>query len=333
VERTTYDDQTIIRYLLDELSEEDGARLEEAYLEDESLFERLRALEEELIEEYVKGELSSRERGLFERHYLASEQRRARIETARQLVQVCSVKSPARPAPNGRIDSKFFSVSSWLGLIERQRLAFGFGVAAALLLIVGLGLVIELLRLRGQLAVVDEERAGLEQRVKEGKLQLDHEREQLAEERKKGIALREELGDVNSRLGRLKHELASSQTLKKQVVFLALTPGTRDINNPDKAVISADTKFVELRVNLERQERGRLYRAVVKTVDGDKEIWSLKGVKPRRTRISQYVVVRVPADRFRTVDRQDFMLTLSAPVAGGREYEELEGCYFQVIAM
>ena len=89
--RTTHNDQTIIQYLLNDLPEEDGMRLEEVYLGDESLYERLRALEEELIEDYVKGYLSGRERELFERHYLASEQRRARIETARQLVQVCAL--------------------------------------------------------------------------------------------------------------------------------------------------------------------------------------------------------------------------------------------------
>jgi hypothetical protein len=334
VERTAYDDQTIIRYLLNELSEEDGMRLEEAYLEDESLFERLRALEEELIEEYVKGELSGRERELFERHYLASEQRRARIETARQLVQICSVKSAVRPAPNDRIDSKFFYMSSWLRLIEKQHLNLGFGVAAALLLIVGLGLVIELLRLRGQLAVVGEERAGLEQRVEEGERRLTHEREQLAEERKQVIALREELGDVNSRLGRLEQELARSQTSKNESVFLALAPGVRDINKADRIVISSDTKFVELRVNLEKQEAATpsVYRAVVKTVDGGKEIWSLEGIKLRQTRSTQYVVVRVPADRFRAASAQDFTLTLSAPIAGGKDYEEIEIIYFQAIA-
>src|SRR5215470_11266573 len=98
VKQTFGSDQTIIRYLLNELSAYDQARFEEAYLSDGSLFEQVQALEEELIEEYVKGNLSGHERRRFEHHYLASDQRRARIETARQLAEVCSLKAPAQTA-------------------------------------------------------------------------------------------------------------------------------------------------------------------------------------------------------------------------------------------
>jgi hypothetical protein len=331
VERTTHNDQTIVRYLLNELSEEDQARLEDAYLADGSLFEQVRAMEEELIEDYVKGDLSGPERRLFERHYLASEQRRARIETARQLVRVCSSESPPEAATGDSV-RKSSSMYSWIGLFARQRLALGFGVAAALLLILGLGLVNELLRLRERLAVMGEERAALEQRVEEAERQLAQEREQLADERKHGIALREELGNVIGRLGRLEQESGRSQSSKDRIVFLALAPGVRDIIKPARVVIPAGTRFVELRVTLERQEKPRSYRAVVKTVDGSREIWIREGVEPRQGRSAEYVVLRVPADRFKAMEEQDFTLTLSAPIAGGKDYEEIEIIYFQAIA-
>src|SRR5262245_18575812 len=97
-------DQTIIRYLLNELYEDDQARFEDAYFSDGSLFEQVRALEEDLINDYVKGDLSGGERRRFESHYLASDQRRARIEAARQLVELCSLKAPAQIAPGERIE-------------------------------------------------------------------------------------------------------------------------------------------------------------------------------------------------------------------------------------
>jgi hypothetical protein len=337
VERATQNDQNdqndqkIIRYLLNELSDEDQARFEEAYLADGSLFEQVRAMEEELIEDYVKGNLSSSERRLFERHYLASEQRRARIETARQLVYVCSLEPPPKTATGDGDGSKFSSLYSWIGLFANQHLALGFGAAAALLLILGLGLVIELIRLRERLVVVGEERAALEQRVNEAERRLADEREQLGEERKRSTALREELGDTTGRLDRLERDLARSQTPKNRIVFLALAPGVRDINKPSRAVISDDTRFVELRASLEKQEILHPYRAVVKTVDDGREIWGREGIKLQQGISEQYLVVRVPADRFRAVDRQDFVLILSAPTAGGKGYEELEICYFQVI--
>jgi hypothetical protein len=332
VELTTHNDQTIIRYLLNELSEEDKGRFEDAYLEDENLFERLRALEEELIEDYVKGYLSGRERQLFERHYLASEQRRARVESARQLVHVCSLRPPAQAAPGDPIDSKFFSIYSWFRLFAKQPLTLGFGVSTALLLIVGVGLVIELLRLHGRLTALSEERAALERRAVQANGQLAQQREHLIEERKQSSALREELGDVINRLDRVEQELSRSQSSKDRIVFLALAPGMRDINKLDRVVIPAGTRFVELSVTMERQEQTRPYRAVVKTVDEGREIWMGEGIKPRQSRSAEHVVVRVPVDCFKAAEGQDFTLTLSAPIAGGKDYEELESCYFQVIA-
>jgi len=327
-------DQTIIRYLLNELSEEDQARFEEAYLSDGGLFEQVRALEEELIENYIKGDLSGRERRRFERHYLASDQRRARIEAARELVRLCLLKSSTKTATDNSIWGKFFSLLLHLRSLANWRPAQFFGVAAALLSLVVGGLVIELLRLRGQLAEVSEERAGIERLTEESERRLVHEREQLARERQQGVELREKLENLYMQLARLETAQAGSQAPKNQIVFLALTPGVRSIINSDRAVIYPNTSFVELRLELEERESTppRSYRAVVKTVDGDREIWTQEGIKPRRRNSALYVIVRAPADRFKAAGAQDFMLTLDALIAGGKGYEELESYYFQVTA-
>jgi hypothetical protein len=57
VKRTFDGYQTVIKYLLNELSADDRARFEEAYLGDGGLFEQVRALEEELIEDCVRERL------------------------------------------------------------------------------------------------------------------------------------------------------------------------------------------------------------------------------------------------------------------------------------
>jgi hypothetical protein len=342
VKRTFGSDQTITSYLLNELSEEDQERFEEAYLSDPGLFEQVQALEEELIEDYVKGDLSGQERSRFERHYLASDQRRARLEAARELLRVCSVKGAAQAAAqtggqtaaDDRIDGKFFSLRSRLRSLVGLRPAPVFGVAVALLSLLGAGLGIEMLRLRGQLAAVSEERAGIERRTEESERRLVHGREQLVRERQQGVELREKLENLNRQLAQLELARAGSQASKYQTVFLALTPVARNLDNPNRAVLSARTSFVEMRLELERQEAANLrsYRAVVKTVDGDREIWTQEGIKPQGRKSSQSVVVRVPADRFKASGKRDFMLTLYGLTAGGKEYEELESYSFQLIA-
>lgn len=333
VKQTFGSDQTIISYLLNELSAEDQASFEEAYFSDGDLFERLQSLEEELITDYVKGDLSDGERRRFERHYLASDERRARIETARQLVDVCYLNAPPQTASDNRIVSRFFSLRPQIRSLGEWRLVSVLGVAIAVLSLLATGLAIEMLRLRGRLAALSEDRAAVERRAEESEWRLAQERELLNEERKQGADLRAKLENLNDQSARLDQDRVALQSSNNQIVFLALAPGGRDIYNPAGAVISTRTRFVELRGELETQGAGNLrsYRAVVTTDDGSKKIWTQEGVKPRRRKSSNYVVVRVPADRF-NVGAQDFMLTLRALTADGKVYDEPENYYFQVTA-
>jgi hypothetical protein len=331
VERTTQNDPTIIRYLLNELPSEDQERFEADFLGDQVLFEQVRAVEEELIEDYVKGELSSRERRLFERHYFASEQRRARVVAARHLIQVCSLHPAVSVDIAGRSKREYFFFRTWLLSLLKQPLALGFGVAAALLLLIGLGLVIELARLRVQVTTAGEDRASLARRNEEFERQLADRDEQLERERQQNIYLQKKLREVKSRAVQPVTVPDLPQISNDQVVYLALAPGIRDINKPNRAIITTGIKYVELRVTLERQERPVTYRAVVQTFEGNKEIWSENGLKLRQARAVQYLVMRVPADRFSTVKAQDFVLTVLGAVARGKSYAEIESYSFRVI--
>jgi hypothetical protein len=328
VKQSSYSDQIIIRYLLNDLQAEAEVRFEEAYLEDGDLFEQIQALEEELIDDYVNGYLSDYERQRFERHYLASEARRAKIETARQLVQLCFSSSPSHNAVLATRGSEgwWSPLLSHLRSFMQQPLAQGFGLATALLLVLGAGLVIEVLRLRGQLTEVSQERATLERRAEDMERQLAYERGRPAP----SPAPSEKIQDLASKQNRLA-EGSQPQAPKGQIEFLALMPGSRDIKRPDTAVISSRTNLLELRIDLEGQDTSKLgpYRIVIRR-DDDKQIWTQEGIKPRRARSTQYLVIRVPADRFRSTGVQGFILDLSARTAGSDEYEDVDSSYFEV---
>jgi hypothetical protein len=332
VKQSSYSDQIIIRYLLNDLEAEAEVRFEEAYLEDGDLFEQVQALEEELIDDYVNGYLSDYERQRFERHYLVSEPRRARIETTRQLVRLCISSSSSRVAvpATSRSESWWSSLLSHLRPLMKQPLAQGFGLATVLLLVLGSGLVIEVLRLRGQLSEVSEERAALLRRAEDVERQLAFERGRSTDERTQNPAPSEKLRDVESKQNPVAER--SPQASRGQIVFLALMPGSRDIKSRNTAAISSRTNLLELRIDLEGQDTSNLgpYRVVLRTVDGDKQIWAQEGIKPRRSRSTQYLLIRVPADRFRATGGQDFMLMLSARTAGSDRYEDLDSSYFEV---
>ncbi len=79
------DDNLLARYLLGELTEPAKARIEKQVLGDDTTFDRLLSAEDDLIDAYVRDELSAGERQRFEARFLVSTERRARVEFARTL--------------------------------------------------------------------------------------------------------------------------------------------------------------------------------------------------------------------------------------------------------
>ena len=94
----TSDDKTLIQYLLGELSPADRDGLEDRYFSDDALHDQLLAIEEELIDAYVRGQLSSQQRADFEQSFLDSPERREKLAFARALVhRVDSQRRQSRP--------------------------------------------------------------------------------------------------------------------------------------------------------------------------------------------------------------------------------------------
>jgi hypothetical protein len=75
------------RYLLGEASEEECAVLEQEYFERQEVLDRIAAAEDELIEDYLAGQLTTADRARFERSYLSAPQHRVRVETVRRLIE------------------------------------------------------------------------------------------------------------------------------------------------------------------------------------------------------------------------------------------------------
>jgi hypothetical protein len=74
------------RYLLGQSSEEECAAIERQYFADATALDRIAAVEDDLVEDYLAGRLAADERDGFEKHYLASPQHRTRVETIRRLI-------------------------------------------------------------------------------------------------------------------------------------------------------------------------------------------------------------------------------------------------------
>jgi anti-sigma factor RsiW len=81
--KTEWSEHLIRRYVLGELKEADQTALEQDLLIDRDKFEQARAIENNLIDSYVRGEMSRADREPFEAHYLSSALHRERVAIAR----------------------------------------------------------------------------------------------------------------------------------------------------------------------------------------------------------------------------------------------------------
>lgn len=84
------DKETLRRYLLGTLEVDPRAELEETILRDPAVYEELLLLEEELIEEYVAGDLPKIERQQFETHFLVTAERQKKLRFGQFLKRYLS---------------------------------------------------------------------------------------------------------------------------------------------------------------------------------------------------------------------------------------------------
>jgi hypothetical protein len=103
----TYDDEQLMRYLIGSLDEQETERFDELSIADDEFADRLRIVEDDLVDAYARGELSSEMRARFEAHYLMLPGKQDRIRFAEALVLSQRRETPAdsigpRSASSGR---------------------------------------------------------------------------------------------------------------------------------------------------------------------------------------------------------------------------------------
>ncbi len=83
-------EQNFKNYFLGKLSEAEGEAFEEKIATDAELTEKAQIVESELIDDYLRGNLSASERQLFEAIYLITEARREKLRFAKSLWKVAN---------------------------------------------------------------------------------------------------------------------------------------------------------------------------------------------------------------------------------------------------
>jgi type II secretory pathway pseudopilin PulG len=292
-------EKLISQYLLGELPEEQQVQIEDRAFADKDYLATITAVENDLIDEYVRGEVSATDQQRFESRFLASAERRKRVEFAKALRTV--VSEPTVPEKTVTGWSWRESLYAFLnGLNPAARLAF---VAAAILVVVGAGLLfVETLRLRRQVTQLQaEKQAG--QNLQQA---LEQERKRNAELNARLDQEKQQREQTDDSLRQLTETQEATNPAPPPVIAsLTLLPGlSRGGGQKPTLDLSNDPRLVRLQIGIDPEEQYKSFGVELRTLAGA-QVWNRENL-----------VARTRKRGTRAVG-----LTLPAPVLKSGEYE------------
>jgi len=290
VDEQTYNDQLIAEYLLGSLAEEKTERFDELSFTDDEFAERLRAVENDLVDAYARGELSGNKLERFKSFYLASPVRREKVRFA-QVFQTSAAPAivadqKIRAFPDRFVADRFDSRRRFFAFPGRT-LQWGLAAAASLLLAVGGWLAFENLRMREQTHQAQAERAALSERERELKAELAEKESSVSEKEKEMASLREKVARLEESLRERKPPSLPDQL---SVAPFALAPQARGVSGMPTLSIPPDTDYVALQLTLEPVDHPS-YRAELKSLSDGRVVWRSGRLKARSSDKGRAIVV------------------------------------------
>jgi hypothetical protein len=291
--------------------------MEEAFFADDSKFEALGIAEDELIDAYIRNELSPEEQEQFKSNLLKSPRIRERVNFARVLAKKANsvlppqTAEPIEPAVTFRAPTTNPRTRRWGGFFS-QRPAWGMATAAGTLLI----LVASFLLVSGWLHDRNESRrlAGVRE-VQRQKEELDKQsREQQSKrEQEDAERRREQLAQEQKRLEDLKraqnqNEAGQRSALGAVVPFLLTQGSSRGSGGGHDLVIGPQHLTAKIQLILDRNDYAR-YAVTIETADGQPVI-TKSDLKAKENSL----ILMVPTKR---LPRNDYLVTVNGFNASG----------------
>ena len=313
----------IARYLLGDLPEEQQVEIEDRAFADKEYLALVSAVENDLIDEYVRRELSETERRKFESRFLASAERRKRVEFAKALARVpVAAAVPERvvisqPAKWTWRDSLYAFL---IGLNPAAKIAT---VAVMLFLTFGgVWLFAETMRLRNQLTQLQAQN---QSRQNELQQQVEAERRRN-EELNARLTQEQQQREQSDESLRQLSETGSETPARPVIASLALLPGlSRGGGEKASLILAADARLVRLQVGIDPNEPYKTFAVELRTAAG-RQVWTKENLTARTRGKARAVSLTLPASVLKS---GDYELRLSGRQEGG-ESEDVGFYYFDV---
>jgi hypothetical protein len=290
---TMKDKGRIRRYLLEGASPEERADLENRYFSDASLFEELTETENDLIDSYVRGELSDFDRQEFERRYLRPPQRRARVQFASALAEIS--REPRQVVSFQR--SSFWQSLRFLFSHSSPKLRWGLA-ASAVAMVLAIGW-LKTTSDRSLRASLPSPQSGTHQSLSTPTPQ----------------AIQAPSGQNAGGT-----EIARTETPELAEFTMKLTPGiSRSIGGTEARAFAVPPKasWIKLRLALDNDDHPA-YVAVVETAEGN-VIQRIGGLKSQLSGGNKVVDLRISS---RLIQADDYVVKLSGTLVGTKGGEE-----------
>jgi len=294
MQREYFKEELAVRYLLGDLTDDEQVEVEDRAFADHQYMERMVAVEDDLIDNYLRGSLSQLQRDQFEKRFLTSEPRRQKIEFARALAEVSSRR--AAPADH---EATFWE--SLIGSLRTLSPVFRFSLAAAsLAAIIGVGWLV------GQ-------RVTLRREVKQ--LQAEKRDTQTPQETPKEVVAQRE-----------PERPAPSQPARPTIASIMLLPGiSRSAAVRPRLAIPQTAQLVRLEVVLERTDDYKNFRVEIRNPQGQ-EAWTKDRLHSQQSRAGRVINLVIPRSVFRA---GQYELALKGSV-DDQTTEDLRYYYFDV---
>lgn len=317
MKRPAMNDQTITRYLLGEMSEDERMALEEKYFSEAGLYEQLEIAEGELIRRYVENELSPRERRLFEMRFLSRPWQREKAKLAQALKIYLAQQQAQKQAGAAAL---FERMAVWLRPFEiKPAFAWSMATAMVAMIFTGSWLFIQTQDLQTRLTQLETERLGSLQREQALRQQSEAQREQ-------NNALAAQLQSEQNRRAEFENKINPPQRFS---ITLPLIQGASRSSEAapqrHRLQIGPENQLVQLLLYAGSAAAYENFRVILETAAGD-TILAQYRLAAQQTTKGRAVMVSLPANM---LSADDYLVTLQGVLAS-REIEEVGHYYFNV---
>ena len=322
MKRDVKNETLIARYLLGDLAEEEQIAIEDRAFSDKEYLATITAVENDLIDDYVRGALTSADRQKFESRFLASAERRKRVEFAKALAVVTDESVVAAEPP--RTLSWRDSLDAFFSSLNPVA-KFAFSAAVLVLLVGGAWLVIQTVRLRTQITELQAEKQSRQTDQQALERQVETERRRNAELNAQLNQEKQQREQTDESLRQLS-ETRETTIPAPIVASLTLLPGiSRGAGDKPRLALAENVRMVRLQVGIDPGEEFKSFAVEVRSAGG-RQVWNRENLRVTTRGGARAIGLTLPAMVLKPGEYE--LRLMGVAEAGSRE--DLGFYYFDV---